>query len=139
MLWQQAFGDSQEDIDFFVNNCKNLKCIGVLNEYNDVVSMLFVIKCKVKNENFNYIYAACTNKSYRGSGLMTKLLDACKLKYKNLILIPANSDLVEFYTKREFTFKVELNQIIFDETEEIKEYLFDGCCLQHPFALYYKG
>lgn len=136
-LWQEAFNDSKEDIMFFLNNCKNVKCLGYFDE-NALSSMLFLVDCKINDIDYKYIYAACTYKNKRGRGDMSKLLDYSKSNYRNVCLIPADDKLVEFYIKRGFDTKINLREIVFDESEEIKEYLFDGCELITPFILAYK-
>ena len=136
-LWQEAFGDSKEDILFFIDNCKNMKCLGYFDD-NKLSSMLFLVDCKIDNIDFKYIYAACTYKAKRGRGDMSKLLNYSKAEFKNVCLIPADDKLVNFYSKRGFNIKFGLNEIGFDESEEIKEYLFEGCQLKEPFILAYK-
>ena len=133
-LWQEAFGDSKEDISFFLNNCKNMKCLGYFDE-KMLSSMLFLIDCKISGDEYKYIYAACTYKNKRGRGDMSKLLDYCKSNFNKVCLIPADDKLVDFYFEREFNIKFELNDIQFDESKEIKEYLFEGCSLEKPFVL----
>lgn len=133
-LWQEAFGDSKEDISFFLNNCKNIKCLGYFDE-KMLSSMLFLIDCKISGDEYKYIYAACTYKNKRGRGDMSKLLDYCKCNFNKVCLIPADDKLVYFYFEREFSIKFELNDIQFDESKEIKEYLFEGCSLEKPFVL----
>lgn len=133
-LWQEAFGDSEEDILFFLNNCKNMKCLGFFDE-NELSSMLFLVDCKLNGDKYKYIYAACTYENKRGRGDMSKLLDYCKSEFNKVCLIPADDKLVDFYFKRKFDIKFELNQMQFDESEEIKEYLLEGCTLDKPFIL----
>lgn len=133
-LWQEAFGDSEEDILFFLNNCKNIKCLGYFDE-KMLSSMLFLIDCKINGDEYKYIYAACTYKNKRCRGDMSKLLDYCKSNFNNVCLIPANDKLVDFYFERKFNIKYDLNEMQFDESEEIKEYLFEGCSLEKPFVL----
>ncbi len=136
-LWTEAFGDSEEDIVFFLNNCKNMKCIGCFDD-EELLSMLFLVDCKLDNSNSKYIYAACTYKKYRGSGAMSKLLDYCKSNFKNVCLIPADDKLVCFYKKRGFEKEFDVDKIIFDESDDINEYLFEGCQLEKPIILAYK-
>ncbi len=137
-LWQEAFGDSTEDIVFFLDNCVNKSCMAVYDR-GKPVSMLFLVDCTVDNKKSKYIYAACTFKKYMGLGYMTNLLEFCGRKYNNLCLIPADEALVGFYEKRGFEKRLPLKALCFDETDEIKEYLFEGCALKKPFVLIYKG
>lgn len=137
-LWQEAFGDSREDVLFFLNNAVNKSCLCRLDG-NKLCSMLFLVDCTVNSVNYKYIYAACTANECRKCGYMSELLKYCQSKYSHVLLIPANEELVSYYNKRNFNHKVNICNIVFNETGEIKEYLFEGCSLKEPFALAYKG
>ena len=45
-LWHEAFGNSDEDIVFFLKNCKHKKCLGYFED-DELCSMLFLVDCKV--------------------------------------------------------------------------------------------
>lgn len=137
-LWSEAFGDTNEDIKFFLDNCNHKTCVGYYKN-NRLVSMLFLVDCSVHDIKSKYVYAACTLKSCRSLGLMTKILDYCKSNNDNICLIPANDALIDYYNKREFSIKISINDIKFSETDEIKEYLLEGYALSEPCALMYKG
>lgn len=131
-LWQEAFGDTKEEILFFLENCKNKKCLGYF-ENGSLLSMLFLVKCSFGY----YIYAACTKKQARNTGAMSALLDYCKNSYRHLCLIPANEPLISYYKKRGFIKKAPLSSLEFEETKEICAYLLEGCELKQPFILIY--
>lgn len=95
--------------------------------------MLFLVDCKLSGEKCKYIYAACTYKNQRGKGYMSNLLEYCQENYDLLSLIPADNSLVRFYNKCAFTYREDIVNIYFDESEDIEEYLFDGCNLVKPF------
>lgn len=133
-LWYEAFGDSREDILFFINNLKHGECIGYYND-SGLLSMLYLVDCSVNELNFKYIYAACTLKSARGCGYMGRLLEYALDEYDNVLLIPADEGLVKYYCNRGFTHKINIENILFNESKEIREYLFEGCELDFPFAL----
>lgn len=137
-IWSEAFGDSSDDILFFVNNIQHAKCLGF---YEDGIlhSMLYLVDCKINNCKSNYVYAACTFKKYQGSGNMSELLKYCKDNYNDVCLIPANIGLIDYYKKRGLNNIIEVDSICFDESNEIIDYLFEGCELEHPIALQYKG
>lgn len=128
--WKEAFSDSDEDILFFVENVKNAKCLAYYNSDN-IASMLYLVKSNLGL----YIYAACTLKEYQKQGIMTKLLNYCKDNYENICLIPANNDLIGYYKNRDFTKEYDIKSLKFNESEEINEYLFEGCELEHPIVL----
>jgi GNAT superfamily N-acetyltransferase len=138
-LWNEAFGDSKEDIMFFINNVKNAKCLSYYDK-NNIASMLFLVECCVDGVNGEYIYAACTEKKSRGFGYMTELLNYAKKHCKSFVcLIPANKSLINYYNQRGFDIELSIDAVQFDESKEIKEYLFEGCELDKPIALMYKG
>ncbi|MGN1202248.1 MAG: GNAT family N-acetyltransferase [Eubacterium sp.] len=136
-LWQEAFGDSREDVLFFLESCKNKSCLCFYN--NRLCSMLFLVDCKVNGVSFKYIYAACTGNACRKKGYMSKLLEYCQRNYGRAVLIPADENLADYYLKRKFNHKINVNDILFNECREIEEYLFEGCSLKEPFALAYEG
>lgn len=133
-LWQEAFGDTEEDIQFFIDDCKN-KSVLTLYDDNELCAMLFLVDADVNGNKYKYIYAACTFKKFRGKGYMTELLSYAVNAYHNVLLIPADSKLVTYYRKRNFDKIIEIDNIKFNECSEIKEYLFEGCSLDKPFAL----
>lgn len=135
-LWQEAFGDSSEDIDYFLKNCKNKTALGFFRE-EKIISMLFLVDCTVNDITCKYIYAACTLKNYKKQGIMSKLLAFAECNFNSIVLVPADESLVEFYKKRGFTKTVGLENLKFDETESIKEYLLEGCELEKAFLLWF--
>lgn len=136
-LWSEAFGDTRDEILYFVDNVKNAKCIGAYE--TELESMLFLVDCKLNNINSKYIYAACTKKSSQGKGYMTMLLDYCKKEYDSVCLIPANTGLISYYKNRGLDIKDSTDSIKFDEIDGIVEYLFEGCELEQPIILEYRG
>ncbi|MCM1114731.1 MAG: GNAT family N-acetyltransferase [Clostridium sp.] len=136
-LWKEAFGDTDEDIHFFLEHCKNKSCL-CLKKNNELCSMLFLVDCSIDNAAFKYIYAACTAGSGRKNGYMTKLLEYCQSNFENIVLIPADDALVDYYRKRSFNHNMDIKNILFNESSEIKEYLLEGCNLEAPFALAYR-
>lgn len=137
-IWQQAFGDTDEEIIFFIENCKNKSCLGFF-ENERLVSMMYLVECTCDGERSKYIYAACTLEDMQGRGYMSMLLDYCKENFNSFCLIPADEKLVEFYYSRGLIDKTEIKYLSFDEAEKIKEYLFEGCELEKPFVMKYIG
>ncbi len=134
-LWNEAFGDSPDEIMFFINNLKNGYCLGCY-EGGRLVSMLYLVSCCCEGRRAQYVYAACTLKQYRGMGYMKVLLDYCKSECKNgFCLIPADKGLAEYYCLNGINKQICINSISFDESDEICNYLFDGCELEAPFGL----
>lgn len=137
-LWQEAFGDSREDIEYFIHNCRHKSIIGYYID-DELVSMLFFVDCTVLNEEYKYIYAACTKNKYRSHGFMSELLEYTKKLSKRIVLIPADYSLVKYYEDRGFKQNIAVDAVLFNEIDEIKEYLLEGCELDTPFAMCYIG
>lgn len=139
-LWQEAFGDTENEINFFIDNCRHAKCLAYYIN-NEIASMLYLVNCKLDGNNALYIYAACTAEKYRGQGIMTKLIEYCIKQYSKqylICLIPASDTLVDYYSERKICNKADIASLVFNESEEICEYLFEGYKLTDPKALYYK-
>ena len=134
-LWSSVFGDSKEDVQYFIDNLQHGKCLTY--SVNDrAVSMLYLVDCSIKNEKAKYIYAACTYKEFEGRGYMTKLIDyAYDNNCEKLCLIPANNSLIDFYKNRGFNSSTDIKDLIFDESDEINEYLFEGFELDKPIVM----
>ena len=138
-LWQESFGDSEADILYFIDNAKGAECL-MMDSDGEPASMLYLVDCVVNGVKGKYIYAACTAEKYRGKGLMTELLHySYSLNYPFICLIPANDGLIDYYTKRGLPYRFKIDEIIFHQTEEINEYLFEGYHLTAPVALMHKG
>ena len=135
-LWEEAFGDTESEINFFLKNA-DYDCFGCYKS-GMLVSMLFVLDCKLDNRAFKYIYAACTREEFRCIGLMTKLIDYCKQQYSSICLIPANDKLVNYYKERGFVFEYPVDKLSFSQKSEICEWLYEGYELTEPVVLYFK-
>ncbi len=101
-LWREAFGDSEEYINFFFDN-HACRCL-TLCEHTELCSMLFLIEGELKGEPGYYLFAACTFKKYRGRGYMPKLLEKAR-QYANksgksfIALVPAQPWLFGYYER----------------------------------------
>ena len=142
-LWRSVFcEDSREDVLFFLDECKNAECLGYF-EADKLVSMIFLVDCTYSDLNGKYVYAVCTNQAFRNKGYSSSLIDEAK-KHMNdfLWLIPAHDSLFGFYAK--FGFEIKLhsdkeykNRIVFDENNEIIEYLYSGSDYTYPDGMVY--
>ena len=134
-LWSSVFGDSDEEISFFIDNLKNGKCLAYY-EKGKAVSMFFLVDCRVGEKKGKYIYAACTLKEYEGRGYMSCLIDYAGKNFNEfLCLIPANESLIDFYSQRGFDKTAEISELTFNENDEIIEYLFEGYELKKPLVM----
>ena len=107
-LWEEAFGDSENEIRFFLDGCRKPLNTLIYEIDNEIASMLFLLEGDMHFEGEDYpsyyLYAACTLKKYRGRGLMAELLSFAKeTANKNgkyfICLKPAEKSLFDFYGK----------------------------------------
>lgn len=142
-LWRSVFSeDSREDVLFFLEKGRNIRCLGFFED-DKLVSMLFLVDCKYSDLSGKYVYAVCTDEKFRSKGYSSGLINEAK-KYMNdfLWLIPAHDSLFDFYAK--FGFETKLysdkdfgNKIVFEESNEIIEYLYSGSDYTYPDGMVY--
>lgn len=111
-LWNNVFGDSEEYISLLFDYSYTPKeCFAYFVE-DKIVSVLYLLECEIFHDNKSYcgryLYAAATDKNYRGQGIMSRLIkeaqDYCKSKSLDFIsLVPANDYLYTYYSKFGFT------------------------------------
>ena len=102
-LWQEAFGDSEEYINFFLDTHKGCTCVA-LTENGELVSALYLIDGTLNNGEGFYLFAAATFKAHRSKGYMARLLklaeETAKQKNKSFIaLVPAEKSLFDYYSR----------------------------------------
>lgn len=138
-LWSEAFGDSREDIVFFIDNIKNGVCLAEFQN-DKAVSMLYLVDCCLNSKQAHYVYAACTDSKSRKKGYMAGLIKYCIDNYDRVCLIPADEHLVNYYNKQGLVFMHPVDDLKFNECRElIDEYLYAGCSLDNPVVLANKG
>lgn len=107
-LWQEAFGDSPEEIKFFLDNKFKPENTLVIEECGAIASMLFLLDGKIcisgNDYEAYYLYAACTAQKYRGRGMMSDLLKfAEKTAFERnvhfICLLPAEKSLFDYYSR----------------------------------------
>lgn len=128
-LWQEAFGDEREYIEFFLDGCTDKVCIGA-TEKGKLVSFLFLLNGSVCKLSCKYIYAACTLKEYRGRGIMGKLISFAKGYCRDngvdlIFLVPGEESLYSYYEKFGFVTKMMRAQMCFAAGGEAE--LFGRC------------
>lgn len=108
-LWQQAFGDSVEYINLFLERCAQPQDTLVYLQDNTVSGMLFILSSTLvfheSHYRCAYLYAIATHKELRGRGISTQLLQyayqLCRQRgYAASALVPATPSLFSFYAKR---------------------------------------
>ena len=107
-LWEEAFGDTEVEIRFFLDGCRKPLNALIYELDGEIASVLFLLEGDMHIEGRDYpsyyLYAACTLKKYRGRGLMAELLESAKeTADKNdkyfICLKPAEKSLFDFYEK----------------------------------------
>ena len=102
-LWQSSFGDTPEEISFFLDSVE-YEFLG-LRENGMLVSQLFLLPRKLQTgEPVFYLYAACTVPECRGWGYMGELLEAAaeysrRSEKKYIFLMPSEESLYGFYER----------------------------------------
>ncbi len=153
-LWNEAFGDSEEEILFFLNNRFEAKNTLVFEINGEIASMLFLLEGDMHIDDIDYpsyyLYAACTLKKYRGRGLMAELLNFSKsIAYERkkyfICLKPGEKTLFDFYEKNGYKTVFTLKRCVYDSIfcsadkkenysefncnrEKLRNESFDGYC-----------
>ena len=141
-LWHTVFGDSEAEINYFLENCKHRACLGYF-EGEKLLSMLFLVDCEYGGVSGKYIYAVATYEQCRGRGYASALVDFAKgAPCGFLWLIPANEGLINYYENLGFKPKFEplgeyKENIVFNEIDGVKSYLYEGCELKKPVGVVY--
>lgn len=146
LLWHECFGDSREYIEFFLDNCPDIICVG--STVSDrLVSMLFLLDGRISEYCVKYLYAACTSPEFRGRGLMSGLIEfsekyCAEIGSDGIFLVPAEKSLYSYYEKfgfggrferLELTLKTDggdceavMTKLNCEEAAELREELLDG-------------
>lgn len=107
-VWHEAFGDSEEDIRFFLGRKYIPENTVIYDDNGSVESVLFLLQ---GNLNINgkdypsyYLYAACTSIKCRGKGIMAKMLEYSKNLANGrgiefICLRPGEKSLFDYYKK----------------------------------------
>lgn len=111
-LWHEAFGDTEEDIRFFIKRKYIPENTVVYDDNGKIASVLFLLDgamhIKGKDYPSYYLYAACTAKSHRGMGIMAKMLEYSKNLAKSrgvkfICLKPGEKSLFDYYAKHGYS------------------------------------
>ncbi len=136
-LWHEAFGDSEEEIMFFINNKYIPENTVVAECDGEIASVLFLLEgeMSIRGNKYPsyYLYAACTLKNFRGRGIMADLLSeaekiAFSRGYDFICLMPGEKSLFDFYSKHGYKtvfskkiLTLNLNEILKQNTVEFNE------------------
>ena len=104
MLWQEAFGDTEEFIDgFFCTAFSPARCrCMVINK--KVVAALYWMDVRREDQRYAYIYAVAVAESHRSKGLGRAMLEDAQAHlalrgYDGILLYPQNDGLRQMYEK----------------------------------------
>ncbi len=134
-LWQTAFDDSIESLDYFFENTVSPQRVMAIYEYNKPVSVLYMLESEIiiseKKYSAYYIYAVCTHPDFRGKGLMKSLFKELfnVAKSRNidyLFLVPEEKSLFKVYEKLGFEIgfsysQKEVSKIDCSNNQQIKK------------------
>lgn len=106
-IWSAVFKDDRGDIEKFISVIGINNAIGYFFE-NTLVSFYFLIDSTVYVDSHEYtckyLYAACTDKKYRGRGFMGELLHFLSSNNREIgtdliALVPAQDSLFAYYRR----------------------------------------
>jgi len=128
-LWHKVFGDSREYLDAFFNTFFRPENTLVFTEGGFPVSALYMVPYTILTDSgekqVSYLYALSTEPSYRGKGIMSKLIEkSLELSrdrgYSLSVLIPSEPSLFGYYSR--FGFKKCFDRVTITRTiERIKK------------------
>ncbi len=110
-LWVSVFGDERDYAKLIFPDGKDI-CECFAHFDNDTVcSALYLLDCSIKLEDRcykgKYLYAAATDESYRGKGIMASLIKGAQVYCRDagldfIALVPADEGLYGYYEKFDF-------------------------------------
>lgn len=133
-LWNEAFGDSEDEIMFFLNSRYQPENTLIYDIDGEVASMLFLLEGDMCINGADYpsyyLYAACTARKHRGRGCMASLLDFAKNTaesrgYYFICLKPGEESLFKFYEKHGYKTVFKKKILTVDKNELINIDTFD--------------
>lgn len=106
-LWAACFGDTREEIRFYLDHRMTEDNLLVLHEDGRIVSMASFLAVEYRlGEEYvpaRYVYAVATLPGYRGRGYAAEVLSAAREKYGGpLLLAPAEEALCAYYERLGF-------------------------------------
>jgi predicted N-acetyltransferase YhbS len=106
-IWQEAFGDSPEDVENFYETAFSCDRALLAQEQNPV-ACIYWIDAQIDGQKIAYLYALAVEKTYRSQGvgktLLQEALETLKGEgYKAAILVPGEESLYTYYEKAGFT------------------------------------
>lgn len=111
-IYREAFNDQDTVFEnLLFENC--IEYCRVIEENGVPVSMYFALPCILKSSEQEidavYFYAAATDKKYRGSGYMGKLIEELKSSENLIFLRPGEDSLIRYYKRFGFETAISSN------------------------------
>jgi len=125
-LWQEAFGDAEEEAAFYFRLRHRHGNMLVMEKEGRIAGMLSMLPVTLTAKSFcipgRYVFAVATKKENRGQGISTALLDAAHEAMRRegtavSLLVPADDGLYAFYRKRGYQTAFYLHEIILSAEE----------------------
>ena len=118
-IWQEAFGDSPEDVENFYETAFSCDRALLAQEQNPV-ACIYWMDAQIDGQKIAYLYALAVEKTYRSQGvgktLLKETLEILKVEgYKAAILVPGEESLYTYYEKAGFTAFGKTEKIIIEE------------------------
>ena len=106
-LWQEAFGDTEEEMNRFFTTAYDPRRSRVLWQENQLAAALYWLDCRWNGRKIAYLYAVSTAKAFRGRGLCHALMGETltvlrEQGYAGAVLVPAEESLFAFYADMGF-------------------------------------
>lgn len=100
-LWIEVFKDKEIAVDLFFERIFNTDISYVAVDNEKLVSMLYLLPALVNGHKACYLYAAATDESYRGQGIMGNLINYAldNSDAELCVALPASESLYDFYGK----------------------------------------
>ncbi len=103
-LWQSVFDEDAAVTRLFFKNVYDICQNPVIEKDGKILSSAFLIPCEISEYKGFYVYCAMTHPSYRGNGLMARVLKSADEAVKKcgldfLLLVPAEESLFNYYGK----------------------------------------
>lgn len=125
-LWLNSFEDNTTALDIFFDKNRDKMSVYSARNEKEIISALYLIDCTLNGEKAHYLCGASTDKSYRGRGIMSALIEfalECSSKSgdKYSILFPASESLYSFYSAFGYQEKCSalISEISRDKLEKI--------------------
>ncbi len=101
-LWQEAFGDDDQFLDWFFSVGFSRERCRVLTVGSKVAAALYWFPCQCRGTPMAYLYAVATGSAYRRQGLCRRLMEDThrhlqETGYGGCILVPAEPSLFSMY------------------------------------------